>query len=216
MANTREVRGSVNSDSAGTHLTSELPWTDEDREARVDQRHAMMLYEAAMLMPEGSRLLEIGTHLGASAVYLEAAARERKCQLHLCDVNLRNEVRAIFGCLPHVTLHEMDGNDLLQAEPFDFVFINGDHQEPACCENLRILLSHPTLPAIIAAHDIFRMGNDAGSRWQGLVLQGHPKFTCLLDGLHRSDERTHRGLCLAFRDYDIYQKAKRTVWRHAF
>ena len=55
-------------------LLDDEPWKDPD-DQRIDRRHALMLYGAAMLLPAGSTIVELGTHRGASALYLEAAAR---------------------------------------------------------------------------------------------------------------------------------------------
>ncbi len=192
-------------------------WSGPD-EWRIDERHARMLYESVLLLPKNSKILEIGSHKGASTLYLEAATRKINGELHVCDINITPEVRKLFGNKSHVKLHQSPACEFLNKfNDFDFIFIDSDHSEPEGYNQIHTILNWKRLPRIICCHDLNASNrvDCYGSVWQGMILQYHPSYYCLVDTIYRNNERTDRGLIMAFLNIEDYQKAKKTVWRHA-
>lgn len=128
---------------------------------------------AAFFKP--SRVLEIGTHIGASTTHLatalKAASASSLVTVDIVDVNddrarpwltygaarSPREMLAALGCERLVTFVQSDGKTFLRgtAERFDMIFIDGDHHAAATYQELALALSRLSPGGLIVLHDYY-------------------------------------------------------------
>lgn len=135
-----------------THMTSrELHW----------------LYESARRLAPGANIIEIGSYLGASSVYLAAGLGDGGGRLHCVDT-WQNEgmlegpgntmdrfLSNTAGLSQSITTTRMRSQDALvtMPGPFQLAFVDGDHSYEGVRADLRLLEPRMTPDGILALHD---------------------------------------------------------------
>lgn len=133
-------------------------------------RERLMLMQAALELPEGFTVVEVGSYLGASTAFLGAAAVQRGGTVHAVDTWMNdamgaegswdtwNEFRAnteLFA--DYIVAHRGTSADV-QSEigevPCDMLFIDGDHSYDAVITDLRTWLPSLKPGGVLAMHDI--------------------------------------------------------------
>jgi predicted O-methyltransferase YrrM len=122
------------------------------------------------------RVLEIGTHIGASTVYLARALRAhggRMITVDMRDVNALDgwwskarlsgsprELVAELGCADVVTFVISDSRSYMRGlkERFDLVFLDGSHEAPNVYEEVDLALQLLAPGGIIVLHDYYPTG----------------------------------------------------------
>jgi predicted O-methyltransferase YrrM len=130
-------------------------------------RELHWLYQSARLLPRNSEVIEIGSYLGASSVYLAAGLSAHGGRLHCVDT-WRNEgmkegaadtfdqfQRNTAGQAGVINAIRMRSQDALPSlpGPFRLAFIDGDHSYEAVRDDLRLLADRMTPDGILALHD---------------------------------------------------------------
>jgi hypothetical protein len=180
----------------------------------MDPRHAALLYEM-LVAHQFRRVLEIGCFNGASTSALVQSINDgATAELHLCDLEFRPTLHEVVRrCVRPVYLHQCRSVDVIGPD-FDLILVDGDHSVSNVSREVGALLACET--PTIAAHDVTPgadpLGECDGSRFLGHVFRGHPAYHCLQDSLARPGEYTGRGLLVATRDRELYQKL-RPIWR---
>ena len=130
---------------------------------------ARSLWDAAALVPEGGRLLEIGSHQGRSTIVLGEAARARQATVVAVDPHLAGGMfggagtRAKF--LANVSAAGLDDVvELVQAkstelrpgwgQPLDLLYVDGKHDYWTVRDDLR-WVEHLPAGAPVLVHDAF-------------------------------------------------------------
>jgi len=142
---------------AAAHTTS---WTHVDE--------LRMLYTLAALLPRNARALEIGSHLGASALYIASGLRRRGGHLYCVDTwqndAMPDPVTDTFDAFQsniapvaeHITVIRKRSETLTAADietPLDLVFIDGDHDYAAVRRDFLLSESLLGRGGAIAFHD---------------------------------------------------------------
>lgn len=129
----------------------------------------LALYSAAISMPEGATIVEVGSYLGASTVLLAAAARQRHGRVFCIDT-WRNETmpegaRDTFAEFMRNVARHIDvirplrkrSDQLMPGElpdRLEFVFLDGDHSYEAVIREYRFFTSRLASGSILAMHDV--------------------------------------------------------------
>lgn len=160
----------------------------------MDRRHILWLYE--VLKRTGvKRTLEIGVYSGASsAAFVHAEIPDA----HFCDITARKDAMSVIE--GKGTFWQMPGVEVLRkSEPFDLVFVDGNHALDAVKEEVDALLAKP--PRIVVAHDInstvagYPHCEGAHYLWETLQREG---WSCTVDAKERGpQELTKRGMLVA-------------------
>jgi predicted O-methyltransferase YrrM len=139
-----------------------------------DQR--LIFHLIQYLQPK--RVLEIGTHIGASTLHIAAALRFMNSgkQGALTTVDIKDvndtdlkpwsrygcrdsprDMLEIIGAGQHVTFHVSDSVDFLEkaTETFDFIFLDGDHSATSVYREIPLALEQLSEDGIILLHDFF-------------------------------------------------------------
>ena len=143
------------------------------------------LYKLAAALPRGARVLEIGSHLGASSCYLAAGLAQVGGQLLCVDTwqndampDGRKDTMAIFQKniypLRHlITPLRKNSQDLTAADlqsHFDLIFIDGDHSYEAVRQDFELLQSWLAPGGLIAFHDFAHEHHEGVTRLLGEAL----------------------------------------------
>ncbi len=141
---------------------------------RGDQR--LIFHLVQYLQPR--KVLEIGTHIGASTLHISSALQlmntEKQGTLTTVDIKdvndpdfkpwLRDDSRhspkemlEIAGADQLVTFHVSDSVEFLKTstESFDFIFLDGDHSSTAVYREIPLALERLSEGGIILLHDFF-------------------------------------------------------------
>jgi predicted O-methyltransferase YrrM len=120
------------------------------------------------------RILEIGTHVGASTVHIAMAAKRtggRVTTVDITDINAEDgpwrraglpasprDLCAQLGC--QVEFKEAGGAAYLRSstESFDLIFLDGDHSAPAVYTELALAMARVAEGGIIVLHDFYPDG----------------------------------------------------------
>lgn len=143
-----------------------------------------LYYLIRALQPE--KLLEIGTHVGASTVFLAAALRDtsktsRMTTVDILDVNAADspwyqqklsyspkDFLEKLGTSDYVTFRVSPSSTYLENtdETFDFIFLDGDHSAKTVYQEVSLALNKLNSGGVILLHDyypeaksLFRDGN---------------------------------------------------------
>lgn len=220
-----EKRRQLLSEAAGISMQTDLRY-DLDRFANiwdnpewsVDRRHIYLLYD--ILREGGFRsALEIGSLHGAcSTAFVEAINRNHLQRVVLCDTTIRPSVRAIASESPvsdRIKLLQCRSADALKSEPFDFVFVDGDHLLATVKEEVDLL--EQLRPMCVMAHDtnsaVAGLPGCEGPQYLKERFQSMSGYYCLEDCTFRKGERTHRGMFLATTSVHLYAAAKQLIER---
>jgi predicted O-methyltransferase YrrM len=129
----------------------------------------LALFQMTKLMPPGARALEIGSHLGSSALFICAGLERVGGNLVCVDTWMNHtmpdgekdtfaEFQVNTQQFAHMITvvrkfsHELTAEDI--AGPLDFVFIDGDHSEDGVRTDFRVVAPLVKLGGIIAFHDL--------------------------------------------------------------
>lgn len=130
----------------------------------------LALYDIAASLPAGARALEIGSHIGSSALFIGAGMKRSGGAELLCVDTWMNQTMPdgeadTFNTFQTNTreyesliipIRKLSGD--LTAEdigsPLDFAFIDGDHSEDAVREDFLLLEPHMKPGSVIAFHDV--------------------------------------------------------------
>jgi predicted O-methyltransferase YrrM len=122
-------------------------------------------------------VLEVGTHIGASMLYIARALKSGGGKITTVDIQDVNdpetgawksgglraspkEMAAQLGCADQVTFIAKPSIDYLYTtdETFDFIFLDGDHSAKAVYEEVAAALKHLRPNGIILLHDYYPDG----------------------------------------------------------
>lgn len=127
-----------------------------------------MLYALAALLPRNARALEIGSHLGASALHIASGLRRNGGHLYCVDTwnndampDPATDTFAAFrtntaSVAEHITVIRKRSEALTATDlqtPLDFVFIDGDHDYAAVRRDFVLSDSLLGDAGVIAFHD---------------------------------------------------------------
>jgi predicted O-methyltransferase YrrM len=122
-------------------------------------------------------LLEVGTHIGASMLYIARALKHgggRITTVDICDVNdpytgawrsselpdSPKQMAEQLGCGDRVTFIAQASTDYLKetTDTFDFIFLDGDHSARAVYEEVAAALPRLREGGVILLHDYYPKG----------------------------------------------------------
>jgi predicted O-methyltransferase YrrM len=129
----------------------------------------LALYQMAKLLPPGARALEIGSHIGSSALFICAGLEHVGGHLVCVDTWMNQtmpdgekDTFAVFKANTKayanmITIvrkfsHELTLQDI--GGPLDFVFIDGDHSENAVRNDFNLVAPHVRVGGLIVFHDL--------------------------------------------------------------
>ncbi len=139
---------------------------------RGDQR--LIFHLVQYLQPR--KVLEIGTHIGASTLHISSALQNTGKQGTLTTVDIKDvndpnfkpwlldgvrhspeEMLKIAGAEQLVTFHVSDSVEFLKksTESFDLIFLDGDHSSTAVYREIPLALERLSEGGIILLHDFF-------------------------------------------------------------
>jgi predicted O-methyltransferase YrrM len=132
---------------------------------------------ALIMQLEPERVLEIGTHVGASTLAMAQALRAVSAAARLTTVDIRDvndpcqwqrnglamslrEHAARIGCLDRITFEVGSSVEFMRrAEPgFDFIFLDGDHDATTVYREIAAALPLLSLEGVILLHDYYPGG----------------------------------------------------------
>jgi predicted O-methyltransferase YrrM len=126
------------------------------------------LHNLAAQLPDGARVLEVGSYLGASTCYLAAGLRERKASIVCIDTwenqTMPDGVRDTFsefkantkGAAQLITTIRKRSDQVGVAElgaPYDLIFLDGDHSYAATKKDFQLAAQVLTPNGLLAFHD---------------------------------------------------------------
>lgn len=144
-----------------------------------------MLYTLAALLPREAKALEIGSHLGASALHIASGLRRRGGHLYCVDTwqndGMPEPASDTFDAFQaniatvteHITVIRKRSETLTAADvrsPIDFVFIDGDHDYAAVRKDFALAESLLARRGVIAFHDFGNPLHTGVSRVVGEAL----------------------------------------------
>lgn len=130
-----------------------------------------LYYLIAALKP--LKVLEVGTHIGASTLYIARALRRyggRVITADILDVNAENgpwqqvgisfspaEYARRLGCLEQIEFKVGQCQDYMKStsERFDFIFLDGDHRASAVYQEVSAALKILNPGGVILLHDFY-------------------------------------------------------------
>ena|GEM_PF-772516 len=185
--------------------------------ASLDRRHLFWMFE---ILAAGNfqHALEIGCLNGASSTaFVEALNRGHLQRATFCDIKLRPTFQAVLDhCQVHDRVRTYEGRsvDLLrESEPFDFVFIDGDHRTPNVQQEIELLLQRK--PLCVVAHDtnahVLGYGDCEGPPPLKWAFQTTEPYLCLEDNAPRPGEDTARGLFVATTSPTVFAAAREAL-----
>jgi len=185
--------------------------------ASIDQRHLFWMYDI-LLAGHFQHALEIGCLNGASSTaFVEAINAGRLQKATFCDIELRPSVKSVLApCRFSDRVKTFEGRsvDLLkQSDPFDFVFVDGDHRLASMPEELDLLLKRK--PMCVMAHDTNALAvgyrECDGPPLLKWAFQTTAPYLCLEDNAPRPGEDTYRGLFFATTSPDLFEAARESL-----
>jgi len=126
------------------------------------------LYNLAAQLPDGARVLEIGSYLGASTCYLAAGLRGRKASIVCIDTwenqTMPDGVRDTYaefkantkGVSHLITTIRKRSDQVVAGElgaPYDMIFLDGDHSYAAVKQDFELAADVLTPNGVLAFHD---------------------------------------------------------------
>jgi predicted O-methyltransferase YrrM len=129
----------------------------------------LALFQMATLMPPGARALEIGSHIGSSALFICAGLVRAGGNLICVDTWMNQtmpdgekdtfaEFKTNTQPFAHmITMvrkysYELTSEDI--SGPLDFVFIDGDHTEDGVRTDFRLIAPWVKVGGLVAFHDL--------------------------------------------------------------
>jgi predicted O-methyltransferase YrrM len=120
-------------------------------------------------------VLEVGTHIGASTIYIASALKTYAPQgvvdtVDILDVNAQDgpwarlglplsprEFAAQLGCLEHISFHAMPALAFMKDtdRKYDFIFLDGDHSSAAVYNEVSAALKILNPGGVILLHDYY-------------------------------------------------------------
>lgn len=202
-------------------IRNKYNWIPNDDSWGMDYRHILILHNI-LLLPSLTKVLEVGTHFGLSTTaFIEANhLRNKKLEIHLCDIQFENSAKVLCQEDSMVQFHEMKSSIYLPNAPqFDFVLLDGSHIaedvedefEYLCLNGIDTLMLHDVNTQLLPEN------NDTpwydGPMFLKQKLMTSPDWLCLEDSLYRKGESTERGLFFATTKKIIYDEAS-TVFEY--
>lgn len=160
---------------AADHAAIRSVFGDDDRFGGINPGDRRALYSLiAGLKPQ--RVLEVGTHIGASTLYIARALKGhvshgRVTTVDILDVNdpAKGAWRAVglnhaprdfanqLGCLDRIEFVAQPSLDYMKSapEPFDFIFLDGDHTAPTVYREIAAALKILRPGGVILLHDYY-------------------------------------------------------------
>jgi predicted O-methyltransferase YrrM len=126
------------------------------------------LHGLAADLPDGARILEVGSYLGASTCFLAAGLRGKRGAIVCIDTwenqTMPDGVRDTFaeftvntrGVADRITTIRKRSDQITAAElggPFHLIFLDGDHSYSATKSDLQLAASVLSADGVIAFHD---------------------------------------------------------------
>lgn len=184
----------------------------------VDERHVYLMYEILKSWAFDSAL-EIGSYNGASSTAFVEAIRQNKLWRALfCDrfitpslMNvLENGAAHPDSVYSPVTTQQQDSVFVLSApEPFDFIFVDGNHDMASVAPEVEQLVRRR--PLCVMAHDTNAMDagypKAEGAKYLKETFQKLSGYQCIEDAEKRDGEEAHRGMFLATSDPRLFRIA---------
>lgn len=142
------------------------------------------LFLLALARPKGACILEIGSHLGASALYLGVAAAKRQGRLYCVDTwkndamsegskdtwrKFQSNTATLSEYITPIRGRSTEFDYSLVEAPLDLVFIDGDHSYDGVKGDFEYLESLFAERPVIAFHDT--TGREGVARFLGELLQ---------------------------------------------
>jgi predicted O-methyltransferase YrrM len=132
-----------------------------------------LYYLLSALKPE--KVLEVGTHIGASTLYIARALKNISPQVHvttvdILDVNAQDAPWKKLGlemspagyaeklqCRDHISFKVSPAVEFMEKtqEKFDFIFLDGDHSSPAVYKEVAAALKVLKPGGLILLHDYY-------------------------------------------------------------
>jgi hypothetical protein len=181
----------------------------------MDRVHAEWML-AVLRAIEPRSVIEIGCYAGVSTTAIMHAYDDGSVdEVHLVDINIQAQVRAMANIRTRVEVYEMTSFQalpLIDAASDLVAVIDGDHSRSVVEPELALVLGKS--PAAIIAHDVTAeaagYGLCDGARWLWERLQADG-WNCVVDCRKRDNASTHRGLLVACRTPQ-YVDAVRQAW----
>ena len=137
--------------------------------SNTSPRERLQLFEIAKLLPNQASALEIGSHIGSSALFICAALARLNGHLFCVDTWMNNtmpgglydnyvefqENTKKFSFM--ITMIRKRSEDLSFGDvgcPLDFVFIDGDHSEEAVRRDFQLISDWVKVGGVVAFHDL--------------------------------------------------------------
>jgi len=171
-------------------------------------RELRRLYLLGIHGPEGVCILEIGSHLGASSLYLAEAAKELDGKLYCVDTWMNdamgegvkdtweefcNNTKSLSTRIVPIRARSTEFDYSMIDGPVDFIFIDGDHSYEGVSRDFEYVKPLLAERPVIAFHDSMQKGV---SRFLGELLQSGDWVIRGIDGsvswFERSGSRTGR------------------------
>lgn len=135
------------------HLKEKIDELPQDSSAHEGQK--LILYSFIRSM-KPKVVLEVGTHKGATTLYLAQALFDNKFgHLWTCDPVDYGQDR-IFSrfpdLAPYITYEKMKGKDM-EIGRIDFLFIDGFHEKQFVLEEIKALFPRLTKESVVFFHD---------------------------------------------------------------
>ena len=188
------------------------PHAYDHAEWAIDIRHVMILYNL-LLVADFGRVLEIGTHMGASTAAFLKAQGKKGFQLHLCDLSFEPHIKKICAnsaTAEKIFLHECASAEYLADAPcFDFAFLDGSHIAEHVMNEFELLSMNGIDSILLHDHRTQLLSNFKDKPWfDGAYflserLRHSRNWYCVEDMGRRENELTDRGLFFATKRQDL-------------
>ncbi len=196
-------------------IRSKYDWIPNEDSWGMDYRHILILHNI-LLFHSFTRVLEVGTHYGLSTTaFIEANhIRNKKLEIHLCDIKFENSAKMLCREDCMVQFHEMKSSIYLPDAPkFDCALLDGSHIaedvedefEYLCLNGIDTLILHDVNTQLLPENKDTPWYDGPMFLKQKLVTS--PDWFCLEDSLFRKGEKTERGL--------FFAKIKKIVYEYA-
>ncbi len=153
------------------------------RHAAKNEKYAQLLFRVAQAYNK-QKMLELGTSLGVSAMYLASAHKNAQLITIEGCRNCTKIAELNFSKLGLTNIQTLTGNfdyvlpELLKEHTFDLFFIDGNHRGEALLKYTDILLPNAEKESIFIIDDI-RWNKDMYAAWN--ILRQKKEFTLTLD-----------------------------------
>lgn len=166
----------------------------------MDYRHVEMLHRA-IIEAQPRIAVEIGSHLGHSLVaFLEAMDDLPDMTLYVAETHWTPELLALVNRSPHTSrICMIEGPVWRHRIAADFVFIDGDHGQPALADLAWSIYSGAKVIAMHDTRSFDRLPECWGARTIAEWLSEDPTRTWFEDNEDRPDEWTWRGFGVSVR-----------------